>query len=166
MTDQDLATYLNDHLAGSVVGLALLDHIGREDGGTPLGAFAAAFRAEVADDRRELEELIARLGIAQSRPRQAAAWITEKLTELKLRVDDPRVGALHRLESLEALSLGIEGKRLMWRSLIAATAGRPDLAGTDYEGLERRAADQRERVESLRLEAGRAAFAGPGGQES
>ena len=159
MATQPLATYLNNHLAGAAVGLTLLGHIEHEFAGTPAGALAAGLRAEIADDRRQLEELIARLGIAEDRPRQAAGWVTEKLTELKLRVDDPRGGALHRLEALEALSLGIEGKRLMWRALIAAAEVRPDLAGADLPGLERRAADQRDRVEVLRLEAARAALA-------
>ena len=39
---QPLATYLNDHLAGSVAALA---HLGRSRAGTPLGAFFAGLRA-------------------------------------------------------------------------------------------------------------------------
>lgn len=46
------------------------------------------------------------LNIDQSRMRKASAWLAEKFTELKLRFDDPKAGALLLFESLEALSLG------------------------------------------------------------
>ena len=48
---------------------------------------------------------------------------------VKLRLDDPSGGALHRLEALEAVSVGIEGKRLLWRALAAAAEGTPGLPG-------------------------------------
>ena len=156
MAGTSLATYLNNHLAGSVVGLTLLEHIEHANAGAPSERIIADLKAEIADDRKALEGLIARLGIAKSHPRQAAGWLAEKMTELKMKVDDPGGGALHQLESLEALSLGIEGKRLLWRSLHAVAES--ELAGPDYEELERRAADQRDRVETLRLDAARAAF--------
>jgi hypothetical protein len=56
---------------------------------------------------------MARLGVPTSAPRRAAAWLAEKLTELKLRLDDPSGGALRLMETLEAVSVGIEGKRLL-----------------------------------------------------
>jgi hypothetical protein len=158
MAGKYLATYLNDHLGGSEVALELLEHLERAHAGTPLASFAAELRAEIAADRRELEDLMARLVVAVSRPRKAAAWLSEKLTELKLRLDDPQRGALRRLEILEALSVGIEGKRLLWRALGAAAEGAPELGGTDYGRLERRAEEQRGRVETARLEAAREAL--------
>jgi hypothetical protein len=153
-----LAAYLNDHLAGSEVALELLEHLEGAHAGTPLARFVAGLRAEIAADRSELEAVMARRHVAQSRPRKAAAWLSEKLTELKLRLDDPPGGALRRLEVLEAVSVGIEGKRLLWRSLGAAAEGRPDLGGTDFAHLERRAEEQRQSLEAFRLEAARAAL--------
>ena len=155
-----LTTYLNDHLGGSEVALELLEHLERAQAGTPAAAFAAGLRAEIAEDRRELEALMARLGIAESRPRKAAAWLAEKLTELKLRLDDTSAGDLRRLEILDAVSVGIEGKRLLWKSLTAAAESAPDLRGTDYDRLIGRAEDQRRRVEDLRRDAARAALGG------
>jgi hypothetical protein len=159
MTDRDLATYLNDHLAGSEVALELLDHLNRLVPDSAVGQFAADLKTEIAADRQELEALMACLQIAQSRTRKVAAWVTEKFTELKLILDDRHAGALRLLEIWDALSIGIEGKRLLWRSLASALEGRRELAAIDLRKLEQRAEDQRRQVEVKRLEAAKAAFA-------
>ena len=159
MAEKYLATYLNDHLGGSQVALELLEHLERSPAGTPVARFAADLRDDIGADRRELEALMARLGVAESRPRKAAAWLSEKMSELKLRLDDPSGGALRQLEIFEALSVGIEGKRLLWRALGASAEVSPSLAVADYGLLERRAEDQRRSVETWRLEAARAALA-------
>lgn len=39
MADEHLATYLNDHLAGSVVALELLDHLAATNSESELSAF-------------------------------------------------------------------------------------------------------------------------------
>jgi hypothetical protein len=96
------------------------------------------------------------LQVPESRPRQAMAWFSEKVAELKLRLDDSANGALRLLEAFEALALGIEGKRALWRALGAvAHAMPPDV---DFSRLERRATEQRAQVEKLRLDAAREAL--------
>jgi hypothetical protein len=159
MAHGHIATYLNDHLAGSVVALELLEHLEAAHAGTPLESFVAALRADIAADRRELESLMERLGISESSPRKATAWLAEKITQLKLRLDDPASGALRLLEALEAVQIGIQGKRALWLALDAASENAPDLRGLDYERLTRRAEEQHQRVETQRLEAARAALA-------
>ncbi|MBV9124424.1 MAG: hypothetical protein JO112_13775 [Planctomycetes bacterium] len=158
MGEHYLATYLNDHLAGSTAGLELLEHLFQVEAGTPVAHFAAGLHAEIAADRRELEALMTRWGVPMSRPRRAAAWLAEKLTALKLRLDDPAAGPLHLLEVCEGVSVGVEGKRLLWRALAAAAEGSPALAGTDYQRLEQRAEEQRQALETVRLEAARRAL--------
>jgi hypothetical protein len=158
MADKDIATYLNDHLAGSAVALELLEHLEAAYVGTDVGQLAAELRADVAMDRQELEKLMSRLHVGESRTRKAMAWLTEKVTEIKLRLEDPAGGALHLLEALEALSLGIEGKRSLWLALAAAAKDSPAFRVTDYEALVRRAEEQRRRVEAARLEAARRAL--------
>jgi len=159
MASEHIATYLNDHLAGAVVALELLEHLETEHAGTEVGRLAAELRAEVEADRQTLESIMDRLEVARSRTRRAAAWLGEKAAELKLRLDDPSGGSLRLFESLEALSLGIEGKRSLWRALAAAAEEAPDLQLADYQGLIRRAEEQRSRVETARLEAARRALA-------
>jgi hypothetical protein len=100
--------------------------------------------------------LIERLGASESAPRKAAAWVTEKLISLKLRLDDKTVGSLWRLEALETLSLGIEGKLALWRALAVAKL-RAELEKPDYQVLVNRAINQRAAVEGARLKAAKAA---------
>lgn len=148
MAEKHLGSYLNDHLAGSVVALELLDHLLAAYAGAPVCQRLADLKSEILADRQELEGLMARRGIGVSHSRKAAAWLAEKLSELKPRVGDPAAGAFRLFEGLEALSLGIEGKRCL--SLALSAAG---VDGIDCARLERRASEQRATVEAMRLEA-------------
>src|ERR1044071_4468697 len=145
MANEHIATYLNDHLAGSVIALELLEHLEAAHAGTPLESFLAELRADVTADRHELEGLMQQLHIAESRTRKATAWLSEKFTEVKLRLDDSSGGALRLLEAFELLSFGIEGKRGMWLALATVAEQADWLRLVDYERLMRRAAQQRSR---------------------
>ncbi len=159
MARDHIATYLNDHLAGATGAVELLEHLEKERAGTEVGRLAAELHAEVETDRQALKSIMERLQVSQSRTRKAAAWLGEKAAELKLRLDDPAGGSLRLFESLEALALGIEGKRSLWHALAAAAEEAPDLKVADYQDLIRRAEDQRSRVETARLEAARRTLA-------
>src|SRR5215207_1056649 len=158
MANESLTTYLNDHLAGSVVALELLDHLQEDGAGTAEASMLADVHADIEADRQELEAFMAELGITVSEPRKATGWLVEKLSEVKLRLDDPGDGALQRLEALETVSLGIAGKQALWHALAAAAEDAPELSGLDYARLVRRAEAQRQVVETLRLHAAKAAF--------
>ena len=158
MANESLMTYLNDHLAGSVVALELLDHLEEDGAGTAEASILADVHADIVADRQELEAFMAQRGIAVSAPRKATGWLVEKLSEIKLRLDDAGDGALRRLEALETISLGIAGKAALWHALAAAAEEAPELGGLDYAHLARRAEAQREVVERLRLRAAKAAF--------
>ena len=153
-----LATYLNDHLAGATAALELLEHLESAHAGTPIAPFASALRLDIAADRAELQHIMARVHVGESFTRKTTAWLSAKMTDLKLRVDDPSNGPLSLLESLEILSLGIEGKRLLWLALDAVSATTPALKDTDYALLTHRAEEQRQRIEPLRQEASRSAL--------
>jgi len=99
-----------------------------------------------------------RAGVGPSRTREAAAWLTEKVADLKMRIDDSGDGALRLLESLEALAIGIDGKHALWIALAAAAEHVPALTGVDYERLIKRAEAQRRTVEVQRLSAVQAAL--------
>ena len=158
MTNESLATYLNDHLAGSVVALELLDHLEEDGAGTAQASLLADVHAEIEADRQELEAFMAQRGIAVSAPRKATGWLVEKLSEIKLHLDDAGDGALRRLEALETVSLGIAGKQALWHALAAAAEEAPELNGLDYARLGQRAETQRAVVEALRLRAAKEAL--------
>jgi hypothetical protein len=157
MSKEHLAIYLNDHLAGSVVAVEILEHLEAE--ATDLRPHLVQLRTDIEADRQELKALMHRLGISESRVRKVGGWILEQLAEVKLEADDESGGALHRLERLEAVALGIDGKSALWSALNAAAAIAPELRGPDYDQLARRAEEQRKRVEVFRLQAASSALA-------
>ena len=159
MANEHLATYLNDHLSGSVGAIELLEHLQAAYAGDELEHFFFELRNDIEADRQELKRLMDQLQIAQSGPRKAGAWIAGKLAELKMRLDDSAHGPLRLLESLEAVELGINGKLALWRALIAAGEVAPALRGVlDYQRLVKRATEQIERVDAHRLKAAKAAL--------
>jgi len=158
MPDNHLAAYLNDHLAGSVMAVDLLAQLEETHAGTEMARVLTELRAEIEADRRELKILMNKLKITESRPRKATAWLTAKLAELKLRVEDKKGGPLRLLETVETIALGIDGKLALWRSLAAAAELAAELRGIDYERLGQRAQAQRRRIEEIRLTAARAAL--------
>jgi hypothetical protein len=158
MADEHIATYLNDHLAGSVAALQLLEDLEAWHLNTELERFFAELRTDISADRQELESLMNRLNTSQSHTRKATAWIAGKFTELKLRLDDPAGGDLRLLEALDALASGIEGKRALWLALAAAAENTPKLRSNDYQRLVERAEEQRARVEAVRIQAARSAL--------
>lgn len=156
MSKEHLSIYLNDHLAGANFALELLDHLATEN--PDLKTSLTVFKKEIDEDREQLKMLMARLGVTESRVRKAGTWLAESLTEVKLDVDDDPHGPLRRLERLEALGVGIDGKIALWQAMEAAP--RNDGTSTfDFELLTRRGREQRSRVEVLRLQAARVALA-------
>jgi hypothetical protein len=159
MASEYLASYLNDHLSGSVAAIELLEHLQAAYAGSELEHFFAELRNDIEADRQELKRLMDQLEITQSGTRKAGAWLAGKLAELKMRLDDSAHGPLRLLESLEAVELGINGKLALWRALIAAAEVAPVLRGAlDYQRLAKRATEQIERVEAYRLNAAKAAL--------
>jgi hypothetical protein len=146
------ARYLNDHLAGSLMALELIDNLIAGDHPSNKLHFLQHLRQEIVADREELQSLMKQLGASPSRSRQAMAWIAEKIAEVKLHLDDRTGGDFHWFEAMEVLRLGIEGKRLLWRALAAASKRMPQLAGVDFDRLEQRAIKQAQQVEAFRLE--------------
>lgn len=155
MSSQVLTTYLNDHLAGSVAALEMLDRLIEHASMADVRGALTRVRAEIAADQQTLERLLAQVGGEQSALRQVGGWIADKVGHLKLLVDDPLRETLQRLEALEMLALGILGKLSLWRALSIAQPQISRLNGIDFGRLAARANEQYAEVEALRLESAR-----------
>lgn len=153
-----LGTYLNDHLAGSVGALELVEHLAKNNSGTPLEEFFTHLHVEISADQDVLRDLMHTLEMEESAVRKAGAWVAEKLSRVKLGASEEKMGGSAFLQSLEGLTLGITGKQLLWRTLAAAAERFPQLKGPDYAKLEQRAVVQLDLVEEKRLVASRQAF--------
>jgi hypothetical protein len=158
MSRERLTIYLNDHLAGSVGALELVDHLIETYKGKPLEQFFKDLRHEIDADQDTLQDLIEKLGKKESAVRKAGAWVAEKLSRAKIRLNASEEGQMGLLHALEALVLGITGKRGLWTALAAAADTMPQLRELDYARLEKRAAEQCDRVEAKRLEVAREVF--------
>jgi hypothetical protein len=156
MKNDDLAIYLNDHLAGSIGALELLDHLIEACEGKPIERFCKDLRAEISADQDELRELLRVFEVKESSIRKAGAWIVEKLGRTKLALAGEY--DLGLLQALEGLVLGIRGKEALWRALAAVKQQWPQLQRFDFDRLEKRATDQGARVDAKRLEVAREAL--------
>lgn len=152
-----LAIYLNDHLAGATGGVELVHRAHSSNQGTKLGEALGEVRVEIEADRATLERVMERLEVKRNRPKVAAAWAAEKLGRLKLNGRLSGYSPLSRLVELEMLQIGITGKIQLWQALEKTQSAR--LAQFDLPSLIERAESQRAKVERLRLDAAREAFA-------
>jgi hypothetical protein len=143
-----LATYLNDHQAGSVGAIELLQALVQRDRETDLGRFASDLLLAVRADQDVLERLVKKVGSA-SVMKEALAWLGEKVARLK--VPGPSDDGLGTFEALEALLLGITGKRALWEALGRIAVDDPRLAGVDYAALAESAQRQIDLVNARRL---------------
>ena len=155
MTD-NLTAYLNDHLAGSVAAITLIDDLAAATDDSSLKTFLSKLKREIDADQKVLERLIKSAEEKESIARKAAAWFSEKFARAKFKVAGDDFGGLGLLQALEMLGLGIRGKQLLWRTL--QNSGYVPPSDVDFSHLEKRAIEQQERVEEKRIEAARAAF--------
>lgn len=147
-----LAIYLNDHLAGATAGVELARRLRAGNEADPeMGEPLARICAEIEADRKTLERLIAELGIPRNAVKPAVAWLGEKLGRLKPNGQLRGYSPLSRLLELEALHIGITGKKRLWESLGRSLGESVD--GFDFGRLAERAAAQRETVGELHLKA-------------
>lgn len=158
MSNRFLAIYLNDHLAGSVVGVELCRRARASNAGSPLGQSLAELCAEIEADQKTLRRLMGQLQVDESRLKPAGAWLAEKLGRLKLNGQLRGYSPLSRVVELEALATGVAGKAMLWRALGRSFGDR--LAGFDFEALAARAESQHERLEAHRLDTVATAFGG------
>ncbi len=155
-----LAIYLNDHLAGSTVGLELVRRAAGSNRGNGFGAFLEDLTRQIEYDREALEGLMERLGIGRDRVKVAAAWMAEKGGRLKLNGSLVGYSPLSRLVELEGLTTGVQGKLSLWQVLQEAADQDPELERFDHARFIERATKQLEGLEVQRRRASRVAFAG------
>jgi hypothetical protein len=157
-----LSIYLNDHLGGSKFGISLARRIAKSSEGTT-GSVFDQVADEIEEDRKTLRKIMVELGIRKGGVKRALAAVGEKLSRFKPNGKLVGRSPLTPVIEMETLSIGVEGKRLLWHSLDTASV-RVD--GVDYGELIKRAESQRERIETERRKAAQAAFRLSGSSET
>jgi hypothetical protein len=156
-----LDVYLNDHLAGSAAAVELVERLVANNEDEALDTFLTDLGREIEADRTTLKTVMERLGVQPSTPKQVAGKVLETLSRLRLNERITGSPEVSRLMELETLSLGIEGKLALWRSLDQVAGRRPELAAFDLPALMSRATQQRSGLEPFRLEAAARALGRP-----
>jgi hypothetical protein len=108
---RELDSYLNDHLAGSIGALELVDHWSKLCDGKPLAKFLGGLRKDIEADQRTLRELIRALGTKQSSIRPAGAWMAEKFSRARFAIAGDEMGGLRLVLTVETMVMGITGKK-------------------------------------------------------
>jgi hypothetical protein len=145
MAAEPVIVYLDDHLAGSATAIQILETL-RDD--SVLGAWSSAMLKEVESDRRVLSDLRLRIDQTPNFLKQAIGWLAGTLSRAQLHQQVS--GPVGKLEALEALAVGIQGKLALWKALEVSADSR--LSGVDLEQLRGRALAQYGEVEKRRLE--------------
>jgi hypothetical protein len=160
-----LDIYLNDHLAGAMLGVELSRRAAKSSRGTPCGEFLGRLHREINEDRRTLQAVARALGVDASPAKSAVAWVAEKAGRLKLNGQVHGYSPLSRLVELEGLEVGVAGKRSLWQALRRAFPDDERLAGFELDALVARAEQQLEGLQEHRLNAAREALAELPGSE-
>ncbi len=144
--------YLNDHLAGAAAAIQLAERCRAREPETALGQVLRGLVREINEDRETLERVVRALGGQPNLVKRTGARGVELLASLRMWL--PVVGTgrseASRLEEIEVLSLGLEGKRMMWGAL--ATLSTSGLEGFDFAGLQRRASEQRDGLQPFHFQ--------------
>lgn len=151
MAEKAMEVYLNDHLAGAMLGSDLAEQILERSEGTPFGDVMLSVSAQIEEDRDTLIDLMERMDITRNPVKQATTWIAEKASRPKFSgrtSGDPDVGYFMALESM---TLGVTGKLALWEALTRVAGDHPEIAATNLEELIERARTQRDALEGQRL---------------
>ena len=145
--DENLASYLLDHLSGSDAALAVVTRLARSHQGRPEGTLSARLESEFESERAVLRAILEQLGSSSFSMKRAGGQAMGSVLQTVTGGDH---GSLALFRTLESLQIGVQGKRCLWRAL----HGMPrsfDIPGRlDLPGLEQQALDQWQRIESLR----------------
>jgi hypothetical protein len=153
MSNKYLGIYLNDHLAGAVLGVELAKRVAGNNKGTEFEDELEGLRADIHEDRNRLVQLMDQLEVAQNPIKAPTSWIAEKLGRIKFNGRLTGYSDLSRLIELEGLSLGVEGKIGLWSVLKRFAQTEDRLDESWLETQLKRAEDQRGRLEKLHLRA-------------
>lgn len=143
-----LRRYLIDHLTGSDSAFLLVDRLRHAHRDTPHAALFDSLHREFAEERQEVMALLHRLGAT---PISLKRVLGKTAGVLSQAAGAANPGTLSFFATLEALAIGVQGKRCLWR---AAQQLEPALAAVgprSFAELEDLAISQWQRIERRRL---------------
>jgi hypothetical protein len=147
---ESLATYLNDHLGGAQIAVQILEAMRDQHDDKRFREFANMLLPGIQADDQTVRSIAKDIGASTSVVKEAGGWLLEKLARIKL--GHTGTTDIGMFESLELLSVGIQGKLCLWKALRAASRLDSRLRAYPFEDLINRAQQQYEKVEAQRLD--------------
>jgi hypothetical protein len=112
-TRKAFATYLREHLAGADAAIHIVQSLRDAYRGSPEGVLFGSLYEQFRDDRAVVEGILAELGYTSRSPKRLAARATGSALRV---VAGGAPGDLSLFRTLEALAIGVQGKRCLWRA--------------------------------------------------
>lgn len=153
-----LATYLVDHLAGSVSASELVHRLIESDLDSSLVAILRQVEESISRHQAVIRRILNERGSEESRGKNLSAWLGEKLSRPATPVNEGDDFGL--LRALEALVLGMRGRVALWQTIEAIVPSHPELRNLDAERLRQEAEAEVQMVDQKRLEVARMALRG------
>lgn len=160
MADKPMDVYLNDHLAGAMLGSDLAEQLKESNEGTPLGDLMATLAPKIEADRQTLIDLIDRMGTSKNPVKQATTWLAEKASRAKFSGATSGEAELGTFMAVETLTLGVEGKASLWKALKEVKDKYGPLQSMNLDGLIESAQAQHDALEGERIAAAARALEG------
>ncbi|RZQ60984.1 hypothetical protein [Amycolatopsis suaedae] len=160
--DTLLGIYLNDQLAMGLVWRELARRAARNNRDTGFEAPLREVASAIAEDVETYRDIMRAVAVRVNPVKAGAAVVAERLGRLKPNGRLTSYSPLSRFWELEALVMGIEGKKVLWTTLRDAAGLGARLPEVDFDRLITRADRQRSLLEPARLRAGEEAFAAAG----
>jgi hypothetical protein len=141
------AAYLRDHLAGADTAIRIVQGLSNTYRGGPEDALFKSLYEQFREDRGVVEAILAELGYTSRSVKRVAGRATG--TALRT-VAGGAPGDLSLFRTLEALAIGVQGKRCLWRAAQAYGSLRHPPGRRSFVELEADAVRQWETIERHR----------------
>jgi hypothetical protein len=147
MDHTQMRRYLEDHLAGADVGLTIASRLERAHPGTEISATMGRMSRQIREERALVADALRGLDTSPDLVRRAMG-IVGSLGRLAGSL--PLVPEPSLLEDLEALAVGVWGKRLLWGAIGRVQEFESGFDGIDVDELAARAEEQEKEILALR----------------
>ena len=142
-----LAAYLRDHLAGADTAIQTVQGLSEAYRGSPEGTLFQTLYDQFREDRGVVEEILRELGYTPRSVKRLAGRATGNALQM---VAGGAPGDLSLFRTLEALAIGVQGKRCLWRAAQTLIALPHPLGRRSFAELEADAVRQWETIEQHR----------------
>jgi hypothetical protein len=142
-----LIAYLRDHLSGADMAIRVVHRLVSTNRGTEDGTLFRRLSKEFEADYFVVRTLLTHLGASGRSIKRAAGFASGAVLSVPAGGEP---GDLSLLRTLEALAIGVQGKRCMWRALQNLRVIPSSVGGMNFVELEAKAIRQWEAIEERR----------------